>query len=105
MNNYFEHNIQALIRVNPTLGAELLSISELKKYEIFVDEADAANINIVDKESFTPLYQTKPIEETIAKIESYKKYSRYPYLYFFGIGNGIFYQLITLTRRIVTCFE
>ena len=100
MNNYFDLNIKALIQINPLLAVEIMGIRELKKYEVFVDEADAANINIVDKELFLPLYNTRPIDETIAKIESYKKYSRYPYLYFFGIGNGIFFQLILASQSI-----
>jgi hypothetical protein len=94
MSNYLEANIKSLLPHNPTLSASLISIQQASKYEIFIDEKDNANINIIDKESFDPLYISKPIDETIEKYKEHEKYSRYPYLYFFGIGNGVFYKML-----------
>jgi len=94
MHTIFEANVKAILAINPILGANLISIKSLNKYEVFTDESDNANVNIIDKDSFTPLYLTKPLDEIFIKINEYKKYSRYPYLYFFGIGNGILFKLL-----------
>jgi len=94
MNNHLEANIKSLLPHNPTLSASLISIQQASKYEIFIDEKDNANINIIDKEDFTPLYKTQPLVETMQNYKDFEKYSRYPYLYFFGLGNGVFYKLL-----------
>jgi hypothetical protein len=94
MKDYFEQNIKALIQQNPYLGSKLFGMKELENFDIYVDEKDLANINLIDKRNFIPIYQTKPIDETIEKIKEFDKFSRYPFLYFFGIGNGIFFKLL-----------
>lgn len=94
MKDYFEKNLQEIIKINPVLGARLFGISEIKDFDVYVDEKDLANINIIDKRDFTPLYNTKPIDETLNSIKEFEKCSRYPYLYFYGIANGIFIRLM-----------
>ncbi len=101
----YEQNLQALFRQNTQLATKLFGLSENKKFEVFVDEKDALNVNIVSKEQFEAIYPGKPVDENIAKFETFEaNFSRYPYLYCFGIGNGTFYKLLlqnTLHKRII----
>jgi len=97
-------NIEALQEAEPLLAQNIKEISGNKKFEIFMDANDIANINIIDKTTNTPLYITKPIDETIKRIEDFREYTYHPYLYFFGVGNGVFYKMLlgnTLHKRIV----
>ncbi|WP_456449508.1 motility associated factor glycosyltransferase family protein, partial [Hydrogenimonas sp.] len=91
--SHFEKNIQILMEKDPILAARLFGIQGNQRYEVVTD-SDPANIHIVDREDFTPLYRGKPIDETLALLRDFTKYARYPFLYFFGIGNGIFYKLL-----------
>lgn len=93
MDNFLEKNLKALKRTSPYLVKDVEMIEGNSKYEVFIDK-DPLNINIIDKESNTPLYLSKPIDETIEKIGEFSEYSLYPYLYFFGIGNGVFFKLL-----------
>ncbi len=93
MNNFLETNIKALEKINPLLVTKLKEIKENQKYDVFVD-SDPVNINIVEKESKEPVYISKPVDETLKIFEDFKDYTLYPFLYFFGIGNGIFYKLL-----------
>jgi hypothetical protein len=94
MNNYFDANLKSIVRANPYLGTKLFAMKGVEEFDVYVDEKDMANINIIDKRDFTPIYQAKPIDETIELVKEFEKYSRYPYLYFYGIGNGIFFKLL-----------
>lgn len=101
----YEQNLQALFRQNSQLATQLFGLSENSKFEVFVDENDTLNVNIVSKEHFEAIYPGRPVDENIAKFETFEThFSRYPYLYCFGIGNGIFYKLLlqnTLHKRII----
>lgn len=62
------------------------------------------NINIIDKRSNTPLFTQNPLDEINDKIRAFSGYSHYPYLYFFGLGNGVFYKILLqneLLKRVV----
>jgi hypothetical protein len=86
----FEQNIESLLKINPELGVKIFSIKENKKYEVFVDEKDNIDINIIDKEKFVPFYESNPVKEIEAQINSIEEnYSRYPLMFFYGIGNGV----------------
>jgi hypothetical protein len=101
--NTFENNLEALYTVNPDLAASLRAIKTNTIYEVFTDK-DPANINLIDTRNNTPLYQTLPVEETFKKVEELIPYRQYPYLYFFGLGNGVIYKLLfqnEIHRRIV----
>jgi hypothetical protein len=101
----YEQNLRALLQVNPQLGAQLLALNTNEKFDVFVDEKDSLNINIAERETAKVVYETVPVQETALKMEAFEKdFSRYPYLYHFGIGNGVFYKLLLqneLHRRIV----
>lgn len=90
----FQKNLEAILANDPQLVSQLISIQKNEKFEVYLDKNDSLNINIVDKINFLPLYKTQPIveiEERFKKLDSFK---RYPYLYFFGLGNGILYKML-----------
>jgi len=94
MSQIFQKNIQALAQKEPQLAANLFSIQTHKKFEVIQQGNDIINLNIIDKEKNYPIYETQPLEEIKKKEEEFKKYQRYPALYFFGLGNGIFIKLL-----------
>lgn len=101
--NIFEKNLEALNIGNPELVASLNSIKSNEIYEVYTDK-DPANINLIDMRDNTPLYRSVPVDETLKKMEELSSYQQYPYLYFFGFGNGIVYKLLCqneMHRRIV----
>ncbi|AAP78392.1 motility associated factor glycosyltransferase family protein [Helicobacter hepaticus] len=93
MQDFFSLNLSALAIRSPALALRLNEFEPNQDFEVYQGN-DPLNINIIDKRSNTPLFQGNPLEETNAKIESFAKYSHYPYLYFFGIGNGVFYKVL-----------
>ncbi len=93
MENIFEKNLKALKKLNPHLANKIESIKGNEKYEVFIGN-DPANINILDKERKETIYIDSPLKETINKLSFLKKKQKYPFLYFFGLGNGIFYKLL-----------
>ena len=95
MSKIFEKNIKALTKTNPTLAAKLFSIQTNKDFEIVIQGEDKANLNLIDKQNFLPLYETQPLEEINKEYEKFKsKYIKYPILFFFGIGNGILIKML-----------
>jgi len=93
--SFYEQNLQSLLRINPKLASLLFGLKTNKKFEVFVDEKDPLNINIIDVQREMPLYKNVPIQETEEYLQSFMaKYQRYPYLYFFGLGNGVFYKAL-----------
>jgi len=91
--NIFEKNLKALLKTNPPLAAKLFS-TNVKNFEIVIQGNDNANINLIDKKHFLPLYETQPIQEVTNEYEKMKKYTKYPVLFFFGIGNGILIKML-----------
>jgi hypothetical protein len=95
MSLIFKKNIQALLQKNPSLASKIINIQTNQKFEIVQQGNDAINLNIIDKEKNYPIYETQPLEEIEKKQKVFKKkYERYPALYFFGLGNGIFIKLL-----------
>ncbi len=89
----FQQNLQALQKINPTLAQQLSTISTNTIYEIFLPEnANEKELNLVDTRDNTPLYQTSPTSEIKERLKEFKKFTFYPALYFFGLGNGYFYK-------------
>ena len=93
----FNKNLQALQQVNPNLANKLKSTINTN-YEIYQGD-DPANINYINKKVFKPIYDN-PIKETMQKIKEFEKYREYPVLYFFGLGNGIFYKSILAHKKL-----
>ncbi len=93
LNPRFDKNIEALLQVNPVLGAQLKFLKPNEKYEVFVG-SDPLNINIYDRENKVALYHKEPLVEVMDKIKEFEAFKLYPFFYFFGIGNGIFYRFL-----------
>jgi len=101
-----EKNLNALIQKNPQLAARLYAIQTNNRFEVFMDEKDPININLYDKKNDIPFYETKPIEEITNKYnEIMEKKSRYPFLVFYGIGNGLLIKMFTNIDKYVLVIE
>ncbi len=94
MSKNFDKNIKALLKINPSLASKLFSINTNNKFDVTQQGNDPINLNIIDKEKKYPIYKTEPLKEIKEKREMFKKYERYPALYFYGMGNGIFIKLL-----------
>lgn len=93
LNPRLEKNLNALAQKDPLLAAQLKLIEPNKKYEVYIG-SDPLNINIYDKERKVSLFYNEPLVEIKEKIKEFELYRNYPFLYFFGIGNGIFYKML-----------
>lgn len=93
LNSRLDKNIEALSQVNPLLAMQLKILVPNQKYEVYVGD-DPLNINIYDKENKIALYENEPLAQTLEKIKEFEPFTLYPFLYFFGFGNGIFYRLL-----------
>ncbi|CAM2869764.1 motility associated factor glycosyltransferase family protein [Helicobacter burdigaliensis] len=93
LNPRLEKNLKALEQKNPLLAGQLRLLEPNKKYEVFVG-ADPLNINIYDKEAQIALFKEEPLVEISQKIKEFEKFRLYPFLYFFGFGNGIFHKYL-----------
>ena len=88
MVNFYEQNINALIKQNPSLGVSLFAIKQNERFEVFQGE-DALDINILDTLTNDFIYE-KPLDELTKHVELMNDvYVRYPVLFFYGIGNGL----------------
>lgn len=106
MEDIFRKNLQALIYHDPILTTKLFEIKQNEKYEVFAGK-DPIDINIIDKSNYSYMYKNpaKDVEEKLKDTEA--KFDRYPVLFFFGIGNGIFYKALLKSKahRHVLVFE
>ena len=102
----FEKNLNTLIQKNPILATKLYSIQTNQQFEIFMDEKDPININLFDKKNNIPFYDNKPIEEVTNRYnEIMKTKSRYPFLTFYGIGNGLLIKMFTNIDKFILVIE
>ena len=86
MENFYEKNLSALEKINPELYQDLKQIDSNSRFEVFQGDDEHA-INIFDTETNLTLYDN-PIDELKDKKKEYEKLREYPFLYFFGLGNG-----------------
>jgi hypothetical protein len=95
MSQIFDKNLQAMLKKNPQLATKLFSINTHKNFEVIQQGEDPINLNIIDLKNKYPVYKTQPLEEIQNRQTVFKeKYSRYPVLFFYGLGNGIFIKLL-----------
>ena len=87
---FFQSNINELKNINPDLVARLESIKEVQDFEIFMDNDDVNTLNFIHKKHFTPLYETSALQTIQEQIQEYQIFAKHPYLYFYGIANGVF---------------
>ena len=104
--NFYEKNLEALIKINPILVAKLHAISQNKKYEVFVDEKDPVNVNLYDKDKDFIFYKQKPVNEITQQYEKLmKKYSRYPVVWFYGFSNALLVKMFINAEKKIFLFE
>lgn len=89
----FKQNLAAISKLDSTFAKKLLNIIPNENLEIFVGK-DSADINFLDKQRNTFLFQNNGVEFSINKINEFNQFALYPYLYCFGLGNGIFYKML-----------
>lgn len=87
-NNFF-NNLEALSNVNTVLYNQLKAITINTRFEIDVKNSD--HYNIYDNASGSYI-DTNSTVDANKKLSDYKILEQYPYLYFFGIGNGTLIQ-------------
>lgn len=94
----FKKNIKALKHTEyQTLKRKLSRLKEAKDY-IYVFDKDPLNCNICYK-NLKNIYKD-PLKELQEKLEYFNKnYARYPYLFFYGLGNGIFYKSLLANKE------
>ncbi|CAD7288706.1 motility associated factor glycosyltransferase family protein [Campylobacter suis] len=90
-NPIFAKNLQALFQQDEALAVRLFSMEGNEKFDVFMGK-DPVDINIINKENFKYIYE-KPVSDVHNMLDSTEKeYKRYPIMYFYGLGNGIFYK-------------
>lgn len=102
-NSIYERNLHALSMRDPLLFYNLLKIETNTQYEVFMGN-DSANFNILELQNNIPLYKGDPLQENLEVLKSYEVYRYYPYLYAYGLGNGILYRMMLgseILKRIV----
>jgi hypothetical protein len=98
--SYYEINRVALTNVNPFVSSHVTSkAQEVLPYEVFMDKEILESLNLVHTQTFQPLYASKPQEIIAAQIERFKSFQEYPYLYFFGMGNGVLLKQLLSNPR------
>jgi len=90
-------NLTAIQKTNPHLHYKLSNVEENVKYDVSVSNIDALDVNIIEKISKIKMYQ-KPLEEVARQITDFESFYRYPFLVFYGFGNGLFLKA-TLQRE------
>ena len=107
MSRIFENNIKALLEKDKNLATRLFSITHNENFDVVQQGNDPINLNIIDKKNKYPIYETTPLNEIQEKYKQFKKYERYPVLFFYGMGNGIFYKLLlsNQTHQHIYVFE
>lgn len=100
MDKNFKNNLHSLKQYNPLMAEMLQKLNTNQQFEAFQQEDRAIAINIYDHKRKVAIYN-HPITDLTAAIEYFDIYSRYHFLYFFGIGNG--YLTKSLLLRHTDC--
>lgn len=89
----FKKNLQSLKSINSPLFDTLQNITPNENLEVFIGR-DPLDINFLDKTNNKFLFLDKSLEFNFQKLQDFNAFNLYPYLYFFGLGNGVFYELL-----------
>ncbi|KAA6231056.1 motility associated factor glycosyltransferase family protein [Campylobacter sp. LR264d] len=102
-NEIFEKNLEAMLgRANKDLKEALLEIEKTKKFSIKFGK-DSLDINFIDNETGELMYKDTLLELQ-QNLDKFKDSSYMPILFFYGLGNGIFYKALlknTFHKRII----
>lgn len=90
----FKKNLDAMQgNIYNDLRQKLQNFKELQKFT-FTIGTDPLDINLVSKKNLKKIYQI-PIKELEESLKFYqKKYTNYPFLFFYGLGNGVLYKAL-----------
>lgn len=89
----FERNLIAVAEYSALLAEELLNVKTNQEFQVYLGK-DPVDINIVNVKNQSFVYNN-PVKDVAKKIEYYEdEYARYPALFFYGLGNGVFYKAI-----------
>ena len=92
-NAVFRNNLNALFSQDEILATRLFSLGEQKNYEVFIGK-DPIDINIIDKKTLSYVYE-KPASDIQNMLEGLgSQCKRYPVMFFYGLGNGVFYKAL-----------
>lgn len=104
--DFYTKNLQAIMQSNPILGARLHALSKNEKFDVYMDENDAINVNLYDKDRQVIFYATKPVDEiTIQYEEMLKNFRRHPFLWLYGISNGLLVKMLLNLGKTIFVFE
>ncbi|NWF67304.1 MAG: motility associated factor glycosyltransferase family protein [Campylobacterales bacterium] len=93
MIDYYSKNLEALEKVDLELAKKLKQIKENVDFDIYQGK-DPIDINILNLKTQQTIYENPAVDiENLVK-EYDEKYRLYPMLFFYGIGNGIFYKAL-----------
>lgn len=98
--SFFQANIALLSKQNPSLAKLASSVKEVADFEIFMDENELATLNFVHKKEFIPLYEGKPAESIVASAGDFVRFEEYPYLYMYGLGNGLLVKHLLQNQKL-----
>lgn len=105
--HFFRQNLSALSLSNSSLVSKLADVKEVNDFEIFMDGSELSSLNMVHKRYFVPLYENSPFEAVHQSFLEYDRFKKYPYLYFYGLGNGVLIKqlLAEPLRRCIVVIE
>lgn len=91
--NILDKNLTALSKVNLGLYNKLRKVSANSTFEVFIGK-DNADINFLDKNLNIFLFNENTVESNTKILTNLTPFALYPYLYFFGLGNGVLYKML-----------
>lgn len=89
----FEKNVSALLSINPNLASSIFGVQTNDRYEVFQGK-DVVDINILDRERNLLFYENPPQAVTERFEELEDSNSLNPYIYIFGVGNGVLVKML-----------
>lgn len=95
----YKRNLQAIKSVDLALFNALESVLPNENLEVFIGK-DSADINFLDKQHNAFLFPDSSVTFSVDKVNEFNIYTLYPYLYFFGLGNGVFYKLFLNNKNL-----
>ena len=105
MATIYEKNLEALSTSHPLLFARLYKFAANERFSVYQGK-DPLQINLYDTQTQTAFYD-QPIHDTLNKIDAFQNYEKFPYLYSYGLGNGVFFKALCAqpTRRRIVVIE
>ncbi|EKO5166049.1 motility associated factor glycosyltransferase family protein, partial [Campylobacter coli] len=93
-SDIFKKNLDSMKgNVYKKLKEELKNFQELRDFSFTIGK-DSLNINLICKKNLKKIYQD-PVQELNENLVFYQQnYYNHPFLFFYGLGNGILYKAL-----------